>query len=225
MATNTNITVPKSTTTSTWTLTENKEHAEAAAKLKNLLQSKSAEKPESKPTEKPASKPAEKPASKPATKSAPRKPPVKARSFPPNQPKITTISNSDKPAKPIDKTPEFNPTIFPKFGTPQPKVSVEQEVLIKTEYEHSLNIPRSYDAALAIAKRAGLDPNKLVREHKERRKFLKVLDREYFGYGETSELENVMGEKERQILSFKVTCSSLFLILFLLYMMYGIRHW
>lgn len=192
--------VPYSTIMKGWTISENKDHAQTSVKMPKMPEMPKMPTMSVMQEKKEIVKPSKK---EPVKKVLPKKVTPK-------------------------KEPEINPTILPRFGYTIPPSQLDKlpgKTVIQDKFVHSLDVPRSYDGALAVAKKAYVDPQVLIIQHKEKKKLFNKLQREYFGYGETSELANVMGDKQREILSFKITCASLFLIIFLLYMMYGVRYW
>ena len=134
-------------------------------------------------------------------------------------------SNTSVPYKTITQ-PKENPSILPKLGytVPPSQLNQIQRETVQLECkDHSTDISKTYDAALSIAKRAGIDPLVLIKEHKNRRKYQTKLQKEYFGYGE-NENNEYKETKEKCAISYRITLFSLILILFLFYMLHGARY-
>jgi hypothetical protein len=137
-------------------------------------------------------------------------------------------SNSSIPYKTIT-LPKENPSILPRFGytiPPSQLNKIQRETVQLECKDHSTDISKTYDAALSIAKRAGIDPLVLIKEHKNRRKYQTKLQKEYFGYGENenNEYNEYKETKEKCAISYRITLFSLILILFLFYMLHGARY-
>ena len=133
-------------------------------------------------------------------------------------------STKSVPYKDI-QLPKENPTILPRLGyTIDPSLlnQIHREPVRTENKDHSLEISKTYDGALALARKAYLDPLLLVKEHKNRTEYQSKLQREYFGYGE-NETNEFIENKEKCGISYKITLFSLFLILFLFYMLHGAR--